>query len=401
MAEGRRPASFVSPIPGPPKNKGRERQKNLLFEAEEQAVSAQAQALSTDDQEYELTGTINDLRRVLTSWRQEAPRHWRVTPETARLLRHWRHHRFRFSGVRPFLCQLEAVETAVWLTEVAPQAGEKGRRFLERLAATNREANPGLPRLALKLATGTGKTTVMAMLIAWQTINAARHPNSPRFTTGFLVVTPGITIKDRLRVLHPSDVESYYQTRELVPVDTLLDLQAAKIVITNFQALKPREKMEVSGAGRALLTGRRGKQLHTLESEGQTLQRVMPELMGLRDIVVFNDEAHHCYREKPAAPERLAVQERETEKEAAEEAAENNQAARIWISGLEMARRKLGIGRIFDLSATPFFLRGSGYREGTLFPWTMCDFSLIHRGHRVRNRQAAPGTHRRQSGLQR
>src|SRR5690606_31517839 len=122
-----------------------------------------------------------------------------VTPETARLLKHWRHH--KFSGIRPFFCQLEAAETAIWLTEVAPRAGKSGQRFLEHLTNANKDANPELMRLALKLATGAGKTTVMAMLIAWQTVNAVRHPQSKRFTRGFLITTPGITIRDRLRVL--------------------------------------------------------------------------------------------------------------------------------------------------------------------------------------------------------
>ncbi|MDR1778059.1 MAG: DEAD/DEAH box helicase family protein [Desulfovibrio sp.] len=112
------------------------------------------------------------------------------------------------------------MEIAIWLTEVAPNSGRRGEKFLERLAFANQAANPGLNRLALKLATGAGKTTVMAMLIAWQTINAVRYPNSKRFTSGFLVVTLGITIKDRLRVLLPQDENSYYKSRELGRVNT-------------------------------------------------------------------------------------------------------------------------------------------------------------------------------------
>src|SRR5207248_735627 len=103
--------------------------------------------------------------------------------------------------------------------------------FLDHLAAANQDANPELLRLALKLATGAGKTTVMAMLIAWQTINAVRRPGSKRFTRGFLVVAPGLTIKDRLRVLQPNDPDSYYASRELVPADLLDDIHRAKIVI--------------------------------------------------------------------------------------------------------------------------------------------------------------------------
>src|SRR5437870_5057772 len=228
-------------------------------------------------------------------------------------------------------------------------------------------------RLALKLATGAGKTTVMAMLIAWQTVNAVRRPQSKRFTRGFLVVTPGITIKDRLRVLQPNDPDSYYASRELVPADMLDDVNRAKIVITNYHALKRRERLELSKGGRALLQGRVGEELDTMESEGQMLQRVMPELMGLKNILVLNDEAHHCYREKPRDDD----DDEDLKGDDRKEAERNNEAARVWINGLEAVKRKLGRARVIDLSATPFFLRGSGYAEGTLFPWTMNDFSLM------------------------
>ncbi len=213
------------------------------------------------------------------------------------------------------------------------------------------------------------------MLIAWQTINAARRPGSKRFTTGFLIVTPGITIRDRLRVLLPNDADSYYRTRELVPGDMLGDMMKAKIVITNYHAFKLRETLELSKGGRALLQGR-GPAIQSLESEGQMLQRVMPALMGMRSICVLNDEAHHCYREK-ARTGQEDDEEGDLKGDDRKEAEKNREAARLWISGLEIVTRKLGVQRIFDLSATPFFLRGSGYAEGTLFPWTMSDFSLM------------------------
>ena len=113
---------------------------------------------------------------------------------------------------------------------MAPRFGATGKRILDHIKDVNSEANPGLSRIALKMATGAGKTTVMAMIIAWQTINAVRHPNSRRFTLGFLVVAPGVPIRDRLRVLQPNDPDSYYVSRELVPRDMLGDLDRAKIV---------------------------------------------------------------------------------------------------------------------------------------------------------------------------
>ena len=358
IIESRRPAQFITPIPKPKKRKGTPKQDELIFDN-----------LSSQQQHYTHTAIINGVRQEVDRWRELPESQWRVTPETARLLRHWRHH--KFSGIRPFFCQVEAVETAIWLTEVAPKLGNAGRLYIEHLANANAEANPGLNRLALKLATGAGKTTVMAMLIAWQTINAVRHPQSKRFTRGFLVVAPGLTIRDRLRVLQPNDPDSYYQSRELVPTDMLPDLERARIVITNYHAFKLRERMALSKGGRALLQGH-GKPLQTTETEGQMLQRVMPELMGMKNILVINDEAHHCYREKPGDPE----EEKKTGDER-KEAEKNKEAARLWISGLEAVNRKLGVARVIDLSATPFFLSGSGYAEGTLFPWTMSDFSLM------------------------
>ena len=364
ILEKRRRAEFITPIPKPKKRRAAPDQQGFVFD--------EGKGLSTKDQQYDPTSIINELRRHVDQWRTiPNPNHWNVTPETARLLQHWRHH--QFGGVRPFFCQVEAVETAIWLTEVAPNVKD-GKKFLEHLANANNDANPELMRLALKLATGAGKTTVMAMLIAWQTINAVRYKNSKKFTRGFLIVAPGLTIKDRLRVLQPNDPDSYYQSREIVPNDMLDDLDRAKILITNYHAFKLRERMELSKGGRLLLQGRGGDELNTLETEGQMLQRVMPDLMGLKNILVLNDEAHHCYREKPNHEDE---DDDDLTGDDKKEAEKNNEAARLWISGLEIVNRKLGLNRVIDLSATPFFLRGSGYAEGTLFPWTMSDFSLM------------------------
>ncbi len=167
IIETRRRAEFITPIPKPKKRKGSPEQASLLFD--------EGKGLSTKDQQYDHTAIINGVREQVDQWRRlPNPNDWQVTPETARLLQHWRHH--KFSSIRPFFCQVEAVETAIWLTEVAPQIGKAGEGFLEHLANANNDANPELMRLALKLATGAGKTTVMAMLIAWQTINAVRQP---------------------------------------------------------------------------------------------------------------------------------------------------------------------------------------------------------------------------------
>lgn len=361
--DGRRKSELITPVPKPRKRKRKNTSKDqgrLDLHSDD--------GVSSNEQEYNPTPIINEIRTHVGEWRKLTPAAWGVTPATARLLNHWRS--YPFQGVRPFFCQIEAVETIIWLTEVA-QKKKQYANIWEHILGANEQANPELLRLAMKMATGAGKTTVMAMLIAWQTVNAVRSPTSNVFSRGFLIIAPGITIKDRLRVLLPNDIDSYYRSRELAPGDMLDDINKAKIVITNFHGLQLKEVLEVNRVGRSLLQGRH-EPIVTKESEGQMVRRVAEELMGLKNIVVINDEAHHCYREKPDN-EDLEDLKGDDKKEAVQE----NEAARLWISGIECFKRKLGVRAVYDLSATPFFLQGSGYAEGTLFPWTVSDFSLM------------------------
>ncbi|WP_282044998.1 BPTD_3080 family restriction endonuclease [Roseibium album] len=366
ILEIRRRSDLITPVPKAKKRKQNSQQTSMVL--------GSTDGLSNEEQEYNPTPIINEIRNYVDQWRNlPNPDQWQVTPETARMLQHWRHH--KFEGIRPFFCQVEAVETAIWLTEVAPKLGKKTSKFWEHIKGANAQANPELLRIALKLATGAGKTTVMAMLIAWQTVNSARHPNSKQFSRAFLIVAPGITIRDRLRVLLPNDPESYYRNREIVPPDMLADIDRSKIVITNYHAFKQRERISLAKGTRTALEGWREEKIQTTETEGQMLQRVMPELLGMKNIVVLNDEAHHCYRAKTED----ATGDTETDLKGEDKSAakDNNEAARLWISGLEALKRQNGVSVVYDLSATPFFLRGSGYLEGTLFPWTMSDFSLM------------------------
>jgi type III restriction enzyme len=360
ILDHRRQCRFVSPVP-PPKGSRKKFGKD-------QGSLDLAFGDSPAD-EYDPTSIINEIRGHVGDWRRLPSRQWGVTPHTARLLQHWRQG--PFNDIRPFFCQVEAVETAIWLAEVAlPRRNRGSLRIRTHLDSVNEMANPLLQRVALKLATGAGKTTVMAMLIAWQTINAVRLRDSQRFAHGFLIVTPGITIKDRLRVLLPNDPDNYYREREIVPPDMLAEIQHAKVVITNYHAFKRRERTSLSKTSRAFLRGR-GPELNTLETDGQILQRIMPELMNLKSLVVINDEAHHCYRERPAKEDLKGDDKAEAQR--------NNEAARLWITGVETVKRHLKLRQmtVYDLSATPFFLKGSGYREGALFPWTVSDFSLM------------------------
>ncbi|WP_315754450.1 BPTD_3080 family restriction endonuclease [Bradyrhizobium sp. SZCCHNRI2007] len=349
---GRRPSRFIVPVPA----------------ARKKVASAQA---SLELETYSENALINEIRGHVDSWRGlRNPADWGVTSATQRLLEHWRHH--EFVGPRPFFCQLEAVETIIWFTEVAPKRTAT-KKFLDQLRKANDEANPELFRLALKMATGTGKTTVMAMLIAWQTVNAVRK-DSKDFSRAFLIVAPGITIRDRLRVLLPSESDNYYETREIVPPEMLPDIRKAEIVITNYHAFQHRETLSLSKVARSFLTGNAPEPVKTAETDAEMLKRACEKLLNFERVNVINDEAHHCYRHKQDGDEEGALSGDDKK-----EAAENEEAARLWISGIEALHRRLGKGvrAVYDLSATPFFLRGSGYREGVLFPWVVSDFSLM------------------------
>ncbi len=361
----RRKAEFFTPIPKSRKQKKNTNQQIIDYRDE--------RGLSDDKQRYQTNDTIMAIRNMVGAWRLiPDPARWNVTPTTQRLLQWWR--KDDWPGRRPFFCQVEAVETLIWLTEVAP-ATATGKRLLEQLETSSREANPDLNRLALKLATGAGKTTVMAMIIAWHTLNKVRSPQSRTFTKGFLLVAPGITIRDRLRVLMPNDPDNYYRSFSMVPQDMMEEMQQTRIVITNYHAFKLRERVKLSKGTREFIQGR-GSGMDTLETDGQMIQRVMPELMGMKNVMIINDEAHHCYRRRPET-EAGGTSIDDLKGDERKEAKTQEDEARMWITGLEAVQRKLGTSKVIDLSATPFFLRGSGYIEGTIFPWTASDFSLM------------------------
>jgi type III restriction enzyme len=300
---------------------------------------------------------INEIRAKVQLWRRRG--YPDVTPTTRALLDYWGDP----GRDNPILfCQREAAETAIYIAEAAPKSGDVWIR--NELDTANAEHNNGLPRLAVKMATGSGKTVVMAMLIAWQTFNKVASPQDARFAKHFLVVTPGITIRDRLRVLQPDHPDNYYRLRDLVPADLYGWLGQAKIVITNFHSLQLRETREGRGLAtltKQLLAGGADAPSPFLETPDQMVARVCREFgSGRREIVVLNDEAHHCYRGK-LAPDQEADTEESLKGEDKLEARARNADARVWFTGLERVRRKLGIKVIYDLSATPFFLAGSGY----------------------------------------
>lgn len=328
--------------------------------------------LDLEEEETE-NNLINRIRGIIEIWRNSPTDKWGVTHTTRQLLIHWREaykHR-RDNAPAPFFCQVEAMETLIWLNEIAPRTKE-GVRILGEIKKANEEANPNLLRYAAKMATGSGKTTVMAMLIAYHTLNKQANPKSPDFSKNFLIITPGITIKDRLRVLKPSDPRNYYQNRGIIPPQlNKREINAAKIEITNYHAFRKRELMEASRKVKMVLRGNEEKEIENTESNPQMLQRACKGLEGREDVIIINDEAHHCYRRK------IAVKEEKLDKDDKEELEKHQKAARLWISGIEILGERTKIKDVYDLSATPFFLKGSGYPEGRLFPWVISDFSLL------------------------
>lgn len=361
IVEERRRSSYFVPI-AKSRIRGKTGQAQLVFETEWTAERIKENDL------------INDIRDRVDLWRRGG--YVGITKTTRRLLEYWTtSERER----RLFFCQVEALETIVYLTEVAKKYGDA---WIEnKLVEANAATNSGLYRVALKMATGSGKTVVMAMLIAWHTLNKRANPQAREFADAFLVVAPGITIRDRLRVLLPSDPNNYYGALDLVPPDLMDELGTAKVVITNFHAFQRRSQIGAGKLTKQVLAS--GDAERFLETPGQMVRRVCRELGAKKNAVVINDEAHHCYRSRPddlppalgdvlpaAAGDKLTGEDR---KEAETREAE----ARIWITGLEAVKAKLGVRAVYDLSATPFFLRGSGYGEGTLFPWVVSDFSLI------------------------
>lgn len=346
QVEGRRVSSYFVPI-ARPKKKG---VQLSLIETE-----------WTQDR-VEENKLVNAIRQRVALWRKGG--YFGVTPVTARLLAYWTAPE---REKKLFFCQIEALETAIYITEVAKKAGDA---WMENdLRKANDSSNPGLPRIALKMATGTGKTVVMAMLIAWQALNKLAATHDARFSDTFLLIAPGITIRDRLRVLLPNDPQNYYRQRDIISSELLTTLGQAKILITNYHAFLPREKVAAGKLTKAILgSGVSGAFTETLD---QMARRVCRELGNKRNIIVINDEAHHCYRRKPDGEDvKLTGDERK-------EAQKREADARVWITGIEAVKSKFGVKAIFDLSATPFFLRGSGYPEGVLFPWVVSDFSLI------------------------
>ena len=310
---------------------------------------------------------MNNLREDVKRWRDSGYRN--ATRVTRDLLRHWR----REDKIRRlFFCQVEAVETVIYLAEI--RMGGKRTQFTPRFAdadlaklvdAPSDDGLSALTRLGCKMATGSGKTVVMAMLIAWAFCNRGQFPSDERFPSAVLAICPNLTIRERLQVLRPDNPANYYEQFDLVPSQLRRFLHGGRVLITNWHQFAPES--EHSEGGRSYAVVNKGP-----ESADAFARRILGDLYGRGPVMVLNDEGHHAYRPLGAdAPQKgMSAAERR-------EARSQNEEATVWVQGLDKINRSAGIRFCVDLSATPFYIKGSGHPEGSPFPWLVSDFSLV------------------------
>ncbi len=301
-----------------------------------------------------------------------------TTRVTKELLDYWFLNPERPSYKQLFFAQQEAVETAIWLNEVAERSNA-GNHILNLLKqgqqTVSDNAESQLPRVAFKMATGSGKTVVMACLLLYHYFNRQEYRSDTRFADYFLMVAPGITIKDRLGVLYvdtvtsnPKEINDYYRLRDLVPAKHLKTLEGlnAKLIISNYHQFEPKT---LQGNKRSPFDGKigeDGKKQEAKEDFAQVVKRVLGKFKTGSRLLIINDEAHHCYLPKEKG--------KNTEDE---NAADENERAAVWFSGLREMSKRFQLKNVYDLSATPYYLKGSGYEAYALFPWVVSDFGLI------------------------
>jgi type III restriction enzyme len=328
---------------------------------------------------------INGIRKEVKTWREAGyPKASRITKE---LLDFWFNNKERRTNLRLFFCQREAVETAVWLNEIAEKDPNTGNYLLNLLTERRHTVSDNdadvLPRTAFKMATGTGKTVVMAMLILYNYLNKRANPMDTHYVDHFLLCAPGITIRDRLSVLQLDNSSrsnnyqrnDYYHQRGLIPPQFEKELGGLNscVTIVNYQQFLPRV---FSGKHASPLDGKQkwvdGQLVTQKDKEDYSvmLSRVLEKGVKSKRIVVINDEAHHCYLPK-ATKDKLDADEKSEMKD-------ENENARVWYEGLrQMKLLGYKIQHVYDLSATPYYLKGSGYPEYSLFPWVVSDFGLV------------------------
>lgn len=326
----------------------REIRKFELVEGRRRAgyiVASEASQAFDDPGHFIPLEEVNKIRERVDKWRDaDYPG---ITTVTKELLEHWKNPD---SEPRLFFCQIEAIETLIWLIE-APENEKQGIDI--------EGDGSQFQRLCSKMATGSGKTIVMAMLIAWQIINKVTYSKDNRFSKYVFVVAPGLTVKSRLKVLYPTEPTNYYQAFDIVPSDMFDKLRQGKIKIINWHKLAWESEEQIA---RKHIVDKRG-----VKSDEAYAREVLGEMSNAKNIIVINDEAHHAWRINPEARGKY-IRERDL-RDSAEEAT-------VWIDGLDRIHKTRGILRCHDFSATPFYPSGKKASEETLFTWIVSDFGL-------------------------
>lgn len=286
---------------------------------------------------------VNQIRPRVKAWREDG--YPGVTGITKRLLEHWTSSE-EFETRRFFFCQIEAVETLIWLTE-APAADKVGIDVPSDGGA--------FQRVCAKMATGSGKTIVMAMVVAWHILNKVTYPQDARFSKHVLVIAPGLTVKSRLAVLEPSGLTNYYDAFRIVPTAMLDQLRQGKVLIRNWHALNWETEEKIAK--------KRSVDKRGAKSDEAYVREVLGDMANARNILVINDEAHHAWR-VPAESKVKGV------------AKEDIEEATKWVGGLDRIHQARGLLNCYDFSATPFAPSGKKSSEEALFSWIVSDFGL-------------------------
>jgi len=353
IRQGRRPYNpMISPVP--PKKSAQE-------------------VLDIPIENQEENHLINQIRREVSAWRND--NYSGITRVSKELLQYWFFNPFR--SRRLFFAQREAIETSIWLNEVAERSNN-GQFILKQLkhnqSINDQDTKYNLPRIAFKVATGAGKTVVMAMQILYHFLNRQEYKGDTRFSDYFLVLAPGITIKDRLSVLRIDTTskvnqQDYYHVMDLIPpnYEAMIPSLNSRIIITNRHSL---ERRVISGNKKSPFDGKQkadGDKNEVREDFSLVMKRVLGRFRKDSRLLIINDEAHHCYFPKDKSKDK--TKDTEDKKE--------NARAAVWFNGIMEITQRFKVNSIYDLSATPYFLKGSGYSEYGLFPWVVSDFGLI------------------------
>lgn len=286
---------------------------------------------------------VNQVRPRVKAWREAG--YPGVTAITKRLLEYWTDPE-EFESRRFFFCQIEAAETLIWLTE-APDS--------DRVGIEIPSDGGDFRRLCAKMATGTGKTVVMAMVIAWHILNKVANRQDARFAKHVLVVAPGLTVKSRLAVLEPSHDNNYYQAFRVVPPDSMDKLRQGKVMVRNWHVLNWVTNEQID---RKRSVDKRGA-----KSDEAYVRDVLGDMAGAQNLLVINDEAHHAWR-VPAQSKVKGVAKTDIEE------------ATKWVGGLDRIHRARTVLTCYDFSATPFAPSGRRNSDEALFDWIVSDFGL-------------------------